>query len=174
MNELVVVLVLALVVALVAVVMLAFTLPRRVARMMLVERALGDARAMTAKASLHATSTAEVAVIVQPIRGLLEQQARHTYEAAQITSWLRSLVDWLATYADARYAQVVAEARAAPETKPKGERVADSRARQSPKVPVLAAPAPRPAMGSSPTLPSAQAPKLGARDDEPPSGGRAA
>ncbi|MFT3769638.1 MAG: hypothetical protein QM820_29735 [Minicystis sp.] len=152
MIEVVMCLCLGLAVALAAVVYLAVVLPRRFARLMLAEQAKGDARALAAKAALLAASSAEVAVIVQPLRALLEEQTRQALAARElatvaaasevdrITGTLRALVEWLAAFANARYVQAVAETQAAPETKPSPERVPVSRERQSPRVPAIAPP----------------------------------
>jgi hypothetical protein len=79
---------------------LAVGLPRRVARMLAAEQARGEARAMIAKASLHEASRAEVAVIVDALRALLEEQTRRAEEgraeADRMIASLRALVDRLA------------------------------------------------------------------------------
>ena len=82
---------------------LAVALPRRVARLVAAEQARGDARAMAAKASLHEASRAEVAVIVDALRALLEEEARRAdegreaaAEADRLIASLRGLIDRLA------------------------------------------------------------------------------
>jgi pimeloyl-ACP methyl ester carboxylesterase len=77
--------------------LLAVTLPRRVARLVLQEQAKQVERALAVRAS-----SAELAATVKAWRALLVEQV-------QVAGGLRSLVEWLAAYASARQAPEPAE-----------------------------------------------------------------
>jgi len=126
---------------------------------MLAEHARADTRALAAKAALHAASSAEVAVIVAPLRALLEAQTQHVIaarerttaaaagEVERITRALRGLAEWLAAFASAQHGLAVAATQAAPETTRQPDRAPLSRARPSPHAPAIAPP------GSATVLP---------------------
>jgi hypothetical protein len=149
--------------ALVAVVFLAAVLPRRVARLVSAEYARADTRALAAKAALHAASSAEVAVIVAPLRAMSEDQAR-------LTGGLRSLVEWLVAFTNAQYAQAVAAARSAPGATPELDRPA--RARPSPQAPALAPPGSAEPWSPEPAQRAAGLTRPAAPSRPPPESGR--
>jgi hypothetical protein len=149
---LVVALAVALGMALIAVVILALVLPRRVTRLVLAESARQERHAHIAQVALFAASATEVAEIVAPLRVLLDEQSRQVFATREHTAasvaaeveratWaLRGLVEWLALFANAHYAQVVAATQAAPETTRQPDRAPVSRPRASPFMPAVAPP----------------------------------
>ena len=146
MTALVVGLVTALGLMLIAVIALVIS-RRRIERRIARERAENDASALAARAELQERLALDVAAIVAPLRALLEDQARARAASAadvvQLVASLRLLVEWFAAFASAQYAQACASVEPAPD--------AGLEARGH------GPPPPRPALDSSPTMPSRQA-----------------
>ncbi len=80
---------------------------RRVARLLATEQAKSSARELAAKAALQERLAADVAVIVAPLRALLEEQARaragSAADVAQQVASVRALVEWFAAFTSAQY-----------------------------------------------------------------------
>lgn len=99
---------------------------RRLARLLEAEQSKSRACELAAKAALQERLAVDIAVIVAPLRTLLEEQAvaraASAAEVAQLVASFRALVEWYAAFAASQYAQAHASAEASQETVRKQER----------------------------------------------------